>query len=542
MKKLLSFSIVLSLILMLCVPALSYTPPTLTYDLSCSGSELKSGTNEVVVHTGDVITVSYKLLASESTSVSVTQNEIYYDHSFFELVPGSNKTSTGYSDYVTSLQTRLDGKRYVYFNTLVTHTHTAAPAEIGTFQLKVIGNSGESTVANVNNKASDSNAEPYGATAVNLHVSIDNPQPQKFTVTYAASGGTVSPTEQTVDAGTAVTLPVPTKLYYNFAYWSISGDSTQYPGGQSYKPASDVTFTAVWTAVPTPAAPTGLTGVSASSASATDGKITGTTAAMEYSTSSGFETAYNCSAGVTTGLRAGTYFVRIKAVGNTPAGTYTAVVVSAPPPPGGGSGGGDTDACDGGDGCPSKHFFDIDTGAWYHEAVDYVLLNGLMNGMDADTFGTNLPTLRGQIVTILYRLEGEPEVTGGNIFKDVEDAAYYTNAIIWATENNIANGYGDGSFGKLDPITREQLAAILWRYAVYKGYDLSSMADLSGFVDADNIHPWATDAMSWANSNELITGLPGSILDPQNNAIRVQAAAILMRFIENVMGQSGAAA
>lgn len=624
MRKILSLSLALILILMLSVPALAYTSTTLTYNLSCAGSVLHDGTNEIIVQTGDVITVSYKLSASESTSVSVTQNEIYYNHSFFELVAGSNKTGDGFGDYVTSLQTRLDGKRYVYFNTLVTRTHNATPAEIGTFQLKVIANSGESTVANVNNKASDNQAEPYGAIAVNLHVSIDNPQPQQFKVTYAAAGGTVSPVEQTVEAGSAVTLPTPTRQYFSFSHWAISGDSTQYADGQSYTPASDVTFTAVWTPVAAPAAPTGLSGVATSSPSAADGKIIGTTPAMEYSMSDSFDAAFACSAGETSGLAAGTYYVRFKAAGNVPAGVYTAVVISASSSPGGGGipGGGsimgnititapehgsvtvrpeDADqddlvtitatpdagykcsgvtvthengnalaVTDNGDGtysfsmpegkvtvtavftktignsdgykdckkdgsCPMADFTDLDPAAWYHDGVHYCLENGLMNGVGGKLFDPNGTNTRAMIVTVLYRLEGSPTVVGGSPYDDVPSGLWYTDAVIWASDNSIVNGYGNGTFGPNDPITREQMAAIFYRYVSFNGYEMKTSKDLSAFADSSNVSAWALTAIKWAVAEELITGVSGTSLDPSGNASRAQVATILMRFLENIV-------
>lgn len=134
MKKALSLILSLVMAAMLCVPAFAATSSgiVLTYDLHCGGE------HDIVVQTGDIITVAYDLSASEETDVSATQNEIYYDHSFFQIVAGSNKASAGFEDYTTTLQERLSGKRYVYFNTMTTHTHTTTPVEIGTFQLKVI--------------------------------------------------------------------------------------------------------------------------------------------------------------------------------------------------------------------------------------------------------------------------------------------------------------------------------------------------------------------------------------------------------------------
>jgi hypothetical protein len=160
---------VLLMVTMLCVPTFASTATgdiTLTYDLKSGGS------NDIVVHTGDVITVSYSLSASESTRVSATQNEIYYDTDFFELVPDSISDSEGFEDYITTNTERQNGSWYVFFATAVTHVHDMTPSEIGTIQLKVIAEEGETTVANTNYGASDSKNEHYGTAAQNLHVRI----------------------------------------------------------------------------------------------------------------------------------------------------------------------------------------------------------------------------------------------------------------------------------------------------------------------------------------------------------------------------------
>ena len=246
MKKTISMLLVLALMLALSATVFAATADiTMKYDLSSNGS------NDIVVQTGDVITVSYKLSASEECTVSVTQNEIYYDHNFFEFVADSNKTSDGFTDYTTTLQERLSGKRYVYFNTMTTHTHGTTPAEIGTFQLKVIATSGETTVANVNVIAADLKNVQYDASTQDLHVSIGTVQEQKFTATFSDGNGGVYKT-MTVKAGESITLPDgPEKSGYTFTHWSIGGESTRYKAGNRYKPASDVTFTPNWTKVST---------------------------------------------------------------------------------------------------------------------------------------------------------------------------------------------------------------------------------------------------------------------------------------------------
>lgn len=134
------------------------------------------------------------------------------------------------------------------------------------------------------------------------------------------------------------------------------------------------------------------------------------------------------------------------------------------------------------------------------------------------------------IVTMLYRLQGEPEV-GESAFTDVNPDAYYADAVTWAAENDIVSGYGNGSFGANDAITREQLAAILYRYCEAMGHDTSARADLSGYSDADTISSWASDVISWANAMGLINGMSETELAPKATATRAQVAAILERFL-----------
>ncbi|MCR4963952.1 MAG: S-layer homology domain-containing protein [Firmicutes bacterium] len=182
--------------------------------------------------------------------------------------------------------------------------------------------------------------------------------------------------------------------------------------------------------------------------------------------------------------------------------------------------------------CPSLRFTDVDTNAWYHEYIDYVVEKGLMQGVTADRFAPNAATTRAMIVTMLYRLEGSPAAGSVNPFKDVANGSWYANAVIWANANGIVEGYGNGKFGPTDNITREQMAAILYRYARYKGYDVSKQANLSGYTDAAKVSSWALPAMQWANAENLITGRTATTLAPGGNATRAEVAAILQRFIE----------
>ena len=183
--------------------------------------------------------------------------------------------------------------------------------------------------------------------------------------------------------------------------------------------------------------------------------------------------------------------------------------------------------------CPAEKYTDVDTTQWYHEGVDYVIANGMMNGTGTNIFEPNATTTRGMIVTILYRLEKEP-AAGTSPFTDVDADQWYAKAVAWAAANGVVNGTSPTTFNPNDPITREQMAAILYRYASFKGYDVTGKADLAGYTDASQISAYAKDAMSWANKAGLIGGVSATTLQPQGSATRAQVATILMRFCENV--------
>lgn len=180
------------------------------------------------------------------------------------------------------------------------------------------------------------------------------------------------------------------------------------------------------------------------------------------------------------------------------------------------------------------NFADVAADAWYADAVQYVYENGMMSGTSETTFSPDLTTTRGMIVTILYRLENEPTVTGTTAFTDVAADQYYANAVAWAAQNGIVSGIDATTFAPNNAITREQMAAILYRYAQFKGYDVSVKADLSVYTDAAQVSTYATDAMAWANGAQLITGISQATLTPAGNATRAQVATILMRFCENI--------
>ncbi len=181
-------------------------------------------------------------------------------------------------------------------------------------------------------------------------------------------------------------------------------------------------------------------------------------------------------------------------------------------------------------------FLDVNEGDWFYDAVAYAYENGIMDGVGGNRFAPNSATTRAQLVTILYRLEGQPAVSGDLPFTDVEAGTWYTNAVVWAAQNGIVNGVGDDTFAPGNDLTREQLVTILYRYAEAKGYDVSASADLAGYPDGEEIQAYAREAMAWAVAENIIQGMEDDTLKPAGNASRAQIATILMRFCEGVAG------
>ena len=177
-------------------------------------------------------------------------------------------------------------------------------------------------------------------------------------------------------------------------------------------------------------------------------------------------------------------------------------------------------------------FTDVSEKDWFYGDVMFVYENGLMLGTSKTLFSPHRTATRGMMATILWRMEGSPVPKGKNSFTDVEAGKWYADAITWTAENSIFAGYGKDKFGPDDPITREQLAAIFYRYADYKGYDLTVKGNLDKFKDADKITDYAKTAMQWAVGSGLVKGKSGNLLDPQGTATRAEIAAMLHRFIE----------
>ena len=179
-------------------------------------------------------------------------------------------------------------------------------------------------------------------------------------------------------------------------------------------------------------------------------------------------------------------------------------------------------------------YADVAASDWYYDAVTYVTENGLMNGVGDDSFAPTTNITRGMMVTILYRLDGSPAVSASSTFADVAAGAYYSDAVAWASANGIVNGVTDTTFDPTANITREQLAAMLYRYAQFKGYDVSASEALTGYTDADSVSDYAVSAMQWAVGAGLVNGRTATTIAPQGTASRAEAAAMLMRFVENI--------
>lgn len=188
------------------------------------------------------------------------------------------------------------------------------------------------------------------------------------------------------------------------------------------------------------------------------------------------------------------------------------------------------------DSCPLANYEDLDPLAWYHAGVHYCLDHGLMVGMTDTLFEPQGTTTRAQVVTILWRLENAPEASSAAKFDDVADDAWYAGAVRWAASEGIVGGFGDGTFAPDAPVTREQLASMLNRYAAWKGEDVSARGDLSAFTDVDS-ESWSAEVLAWAKAEGLLGGISATTLEPTGNATRAQIATVIMRFCEQFLSE-----
>ena len=347
-----------------------------------------------------------------------------------------------------------------------------------------------------------------------------------YTVTVNVSGnGTATADKNTAAAGEAVTLTATPNSGYHFTGWT-SSDGVTFANASSESttftmPAGDVTVTAGFTrispgsttyAITAPDVENGTVRVSPSRASR------GTTVTITVTPDEGYELES------LTVLDSRDNEITLTDKGD---GKYTFTMPSgrvtveasfaeiAPEP---------------------LPFGDVDDGDWFAGAVRFVYENGMMNGVSETDFAPHAATSRSMIVTILYRLEGEPVVDYAMDFTDVAGDAYYAEAVRWAASEGIVGGYGGGLFGSDDAVTREQLAVILYRYAVYKGYDVSIGEDTNilSYADFADLSEYAIPAMQWACGAGIVNGTSESTLTPQGEATRAQVAAMLMRFVEAI--------
>ena len=187
--------------------------------------------------------------------------------------------------------------------------------------------------------------------------------------------------------------------------------------------------------------------------------------------------------------------------------------------------------CDGGASCPSRAFTDVAVDSVYHEGIDFMVENGYMNGVSATSFKPEINMDRAMIVTILYRMAGAPSVSASNSFSDVKSGDYYYDAVRWALENKITEGVSSGLFNPGGVLTRVQIAAFLYRYAEFAGYDTAKSASLSQFGDGSEVSSWAQTAMEWAVGSDVIKGTDTSELKPGNSATREQIAVMVWRLV-----------
>ena len=197
---------------------------------------------------------------------------------------------------------------------------------------------------------------------------------------------------------------------------------------------------------------------------------------------------------------------------------------------------GETKPCDGGKDCPSAPFTDVDTAKWYHLSVDYVLTHKMMNGVSSRAFAPNANLTRGMLVQILFNLEGKPQSASAS-FSDVKADAWYAEAVGWAAANKVVTGYTDGTFRPNAAVTREQAAAILYRYAQSKGIDVSvgENTNILSYADAMQASEYAIPALQWAVGAGVLNGKGGNLLAPTGTATRAEIAAIMQRWCENII-------
>ncbi len=443
-------------------------------------------------------------------------------HSDYALTLGTKGACSGPAVTITSCVEGLEGAAVTLYSGSGSITSSddginAANSDLATSYAFDISIYGGDWYVNAGGDGLDSNrtVNIYGGTTEVFGAANDGNSALDFENSCTYGGGTLlavgmSGMAQAPSTGVSVT----------FGSGGMTGGGQQTPGGQ--QPGQHTGMFGVFSA---------LTGTSSTNSAATTSTVSianGSTIVIKDSSgntlysATGVKSANSvvfCSESLTSGSSY-TLYVNGTAVATATASTGTGgtgTPGTTPQTPTGNT---------------SSPFSDVASGDWFYDAVSYVRSNNLMNGVTTTTFEPYTGLTRAMLVTILYRLEASPS-TGSSSFSDVDSGQWYTSAVSWAAANGIVTGYSNGSFGPLDTVTREQMAAILYRYAVYKQYDVSASASILGYSDSEQISDYALDAMEWACGAGLITGY-GTSLTPCSGATRAQAATIIMRFVENV--------
>ena len=344
----------------------------------------------------------------------------------------------------------------------------------------------------------------------------------KYTVTLDYADGEMANSLYTVTEGTKLTLPTPSRSGYTFEGWYDGSSRVSSP----YKVMKDVTLTAEWDYNGSSSS-SGSTRYTVSVEDTDNGSVEvsptraskGSTVTVTVKPDEGYEldeltvTDKNGDSVKLTDKGDGKYTFQMPASKVTVEAVFTAV---EPEP----------------EGLP---FTDVTSGDWFYDAVAYVYDKGMMEGTTDTTFAPAMNLTRSMIAQVLYNLEERPEAPGAAGFPDVAAGAWYADAVNWAAARGIVKGYDTGAFGPEDSVTREQLAAILYRYAQVKGYDTTrgGMA-VREFSDSASISDWAQEAMAWAVNAQVLSGKGNGVLDPQGTATRAEVAQMLMNFVEHV--------
>lgn len=477
----------------------------LTYALTCDGE------SDIVVESGDTITVSYYLSPSEVALVSTTQNEIYYDDTFFEFVEGSNTIVT--SGYITSVQQRLNGNRYIFFNTITTKELTEEIL-VGTFDLKVIATEGASTISNTNYFANDTSSVHFGEISENLHVSIGEQQEQTYTVEFISYNSNVYQS-YTVAPNEEIILPdEPERDDYSFSYWGLGGDTTKYYPGESYTVTSDMTFTASWSSSSSGGSSSGGSSSSTTYYTITSSANDGGSISPNGSTSvaSGNSKTYTITAD--SGYAISDVEVDGDSVGAVSSYQFTSV--------------------------SSAHtieafFEESDSGVVTYPVADpddtgvSSMLQTeehikYMNGFTDGSFGPTQNMTRAQAAQMFYNLLLDTDVESTESFSDVPEDMWCAEAVYTLASLGIVTGYTDGTYGPDKNITRAEFCVIAMRFAEMSYVGENNFSDV-----ADDA--WYIDHVISAVSYGWINGYTDGTFGPTQNITRAEVTTVVNRML-----------